>query len=115
LTGKKGVIFTYRLFGRKEYTMENLKMFVNNEWVDAKSGTTFDDFDPFTGELYAKVPNAGAEDVEAVMKAAYDARAGWRNTPPTERAKLLRDVAQLMENKRMEFANILQRERKYCW
>ncbi len=90
--------------------MENLKMFINNEWVDAKSGTTFDDFDPFSGELYAKAPKAGAEDVEVVMKAAYDARAGWVSTPPAERAQLLRNVAQLMESKRMELADILQRE-----
>lgn len=90
--------------------MENLKMFVNNEWVDARSGETFDDFDPYSGEVYAKVPKGGAEDVEAVMQAAYDARAGWASTSPPERAQLLRTVAQLIESKRMEFAEILQRE-----
>lgn len=90
--------------------MVSLKMFINNEWVDAKSGDTFEDFDPFSGELYAKVSKAGAEDVEAVMKAAYDARKGWANTPPAERAKLLRTVAELIDHKRMEFVDILQRE-----
>lgn len=90
--------------------MVNLKMFINNEWVDAKSGDTFEDFDPFSGELYAKVPKAGAEDVEAVMKAACDARKGWANTPPAERARLLRTVAELIDHKRMEFVEILQRE-----
>lgn len=90
--------------------MVSLKMFINNEWVDAKSGDTFEDFDPFSGELYAKVSKAGAEDVEAVMKAAYDARKGWANTPPAERARLLRTVAELIDQKRMEFVAILQRE-----
>lgn len=90
--------------------MVNLKMFINNEWVDAKSGDTFEDFDPFSGELYARVSKAGAEDVEAVMKAAYDARKGWANTPPAERARLLRTVAELIDQKRMEFVAILQRE-----
>lgn len=90
--------------------MVNLKMFINNEWVDAKSGDTFEDFDPFSGELYAKVSKAGAEDVEAVMKAAYDARKGWASTPPAERAKLLRTVAELIDQKRMEFVEILQKE-----
>lgn len=90
--------------------MVNLKMFINNEWVDAKTGDTFEDFDPFSGELYAKVSKAGAEDVEAVMKAAYDARKGWANTPPAERAKLLRTVAELIDHKRIEFVDILQKE-----
>jgi aldehyde dehydrogenase (NAD+) len=85
-------------------------MFINNEWVDAKSGDTFEDFDPFSGELYARVSKAGAEDVEAVMKAAYDARKGWASTPPAERARLLRTVAELIDHKRMEFVEILQRE-----
>ncbi|NLL46412.1 MAG: aldehyde dehydrogenase family protein [Clostridiales bacterium] len=90
--------------------MLNLKMFVNNEWVDAKSGEVFDDFEPYSGELYAKVPKGGAEDVEAVMKAAYEARAGWASTPPAARGQLLMKVARIIEEKRPEFAVILQKE-----
>jgi len=90
--------------------MLNLKMFINNEWVDAKSGEVFDDFEPYSGELYAKVPKGGPEDVEAVMKAAYDARAGWASTQPMVRGEILRKVARIIEERRLEFADILQRE-----
>jgi len=30
-------------------------MYINGEWVDATSGEAFEDYNPYTGEVFAKV------------------------------------------------------------
>jgi len=32
------------------------KMFIGGKWVDAINGKTFDDMNPYTGEVYAQIP-----------------------------------------------------------
>ena len=34
------------------------QMFINNKWVDAQSGETFDSVNPYTGTAWARVPRA---------------------------------------------------------
>jgi acyl-CoA reductase-like NAD-dependent aldehyde dehydrogenase len=76
-------------------------------WVGAKSGETFDDLNPYTGEVYARVQKAGLEDVDALMAGAFAARAPWAATPPAERARILRAAADALEARRMEFREVL--------
>jgi vanillin dehydrogenase len=90
--------------------MKTYQLFIDGQWVDAKSGETFDDFNPFNGELYAKVAKAGVEDAESAMAAAYEARKGWASTPAIDRAKILNKAAQLLEAKTQEFADVLIQE-----
>ena len=37
---------------------DKYKMYIGGEWVDAKGGKTFDDYNPATGELWAQIPSA---------------------------------------------------------
>lgn len=90
--------------------MESRKMLIGGSWVDAVSGATFDDFDPYTMELYAKVAKGDARDADKAMAAAYAARKPWAGTPPLERAKVLYKAASLLEEMRMDFAGILTAE-----
>lgn len=87
--------------------MKEYKLFVNGQWVDAKSKETFEDLNPYTGKLYAKIAKAGEEDVDAVMAAAFDARAVWANTPAPDRFEVLAKAAQLMREQRQDFVDIL--------
>ena len=48
--------------------MKEFKLFINNEWVDAKDSKTFISYNPATGEPIAKLACASKEDVD---KAAY--------------------------------------------
>jgi len=48
-------------------------MFINNKWVDAQSGETFDSVNPYTGTAWARVPRASARDVDAAVQAARQA------------------------------------------
>lgn len=90
--------------------METYKMFINGQWVDALSGEMFDDFNPYTGEIYARVPKGGVADVDRVMAAAYAARKGWAATPPIARAQVMYRAAQMLESSRMEIAAVLTNE-----
>jgi len=90
--------------------MKTRKMFVGGQWVDAASRATFDDMNPYTGEVYACVPKGDARDADRVMAAAYGARKLWKSVTPRERAQILYKSAQLLEESRKEFADVLTAE-----
>ena len=90
--------------------MKNYQMFIGGQWVNALSGATFDDLNPYTGELYAKVARGDVKDADRVMAAAYAARKEWAATPPLARAQILNKAAQILEAGRQEFADVLIQE-----
>lgn len=90
--------------------MKTWQMFIGGQWVDAVSKATFDDLNPYTGEVYARVPKGDERDADRAMAAAYGARKLWRSVAPRERAQILYKAAQLLESKRKEFADVLTAE-----
>jgi len=90
--------------------METYQLFIDGQWVDAQSGETFDDLNPYSGELYAKVAKGGVEDADRAMEAAYAARQGWAATPAIDRAKILNKAAQILETNMQDFADVLIQE-----
>jgi (Z)-2-((N-methylformamido)methylene)-5-hydroxybutyrolactone dehydrogenase len=69
-------------------------MLIGGEWVAARSGETFETVDPFTGLQWATVPRAGPDDVDAAVRAARTAFEDWGRTTGTERARLMRRLAE---------------------
>ena len=79
------------------------RMLIDGKWVLAKSGATFRCVDPFTGKDWGHVPAAAAADVDDAVQAARRAfdSGGWPQTPPAQRANLLRRLGTLIaENAR---------------
>ena len=62
--------------------MATYKLFIKGAWTDAVSGKTFDDVNPYTGELFARVACGDVADVDKAMTAAFEARKPWSSTPP---------------------------------
>jgi phenylacetaldehyde dehydrogenase len=62
--------------------------------------------DPATGQTLAEVPLASPAEVDFAVRAAADAFRGWRATPPTQRARLLWTLADLIEKHSEELAAI---------
>jgi vanillin dehydrogenase len=91
-------------------TVKTYQMLVGGRWVDSLSGETFDDIDPYTGEVWARVQKAGKEDVESIMAAAFAGRKAWAAATPLERATILNKAAEILEARRMEFVEVLTRE-----
>jgi acyl-CoA reductase-like NAD-dependent aldehyde dehydrogenase len=90
--------------------MKTYQMLIDGKWIDAVSGETFDDKNPYTGDVYARVPKGDAKDADRAMAAAYAARKVWSATPSLDRSTVLLKAAQLLEESRMEFAEVLTGE-----
>jgi acyl-CoA reductase-like NAD-dependent aldehyde dehydrogenase len=84
--------------------------FVGGEWVDAGDGSTFEDRDPYTGELVATVAAGGAEDARRAVAAGASAFPAWAGSPPGERQRIFLKAADLLEARRDEIVELLARE-----
>ena len=79
---------------------------INGRKLDAGSGGTFDHIYPGTGEVDAQIPLAGPTEVDLAVSAAHEAFQSWRETPPSERRRLLYKLADLIEANASEFARL---------
>jgi 1-pyrroline dehydrogenase len=73
---------------------ENL---IGGEWRVAGSGRTDEVVDPATGEVLAKVPSSGPDDVDAAVRAAAAAFPAWADATPKDRATALLALADRIE------------------
>ena len=87
-----------------------VKNFIGGEWVDARSGETFESYNPATEEVLAVAPKSSAEDVNAAVKAAKEAYNDWRLMPAPRRGEILYDVARLFTERKDELAHLMTSE-----
>jgi acyl-CoA reductase-like NAD-dependent aldehyde dehydrogenase len=73
------------------------QLFINNEWVAAHSGKTFETINPATGEVLAEVALADEHDVNAAVAVAKAAFPAWSQTIAADRAALLFKLADLID------------------
>lgn len=72
--------------------------FINNEFVKAVDGKTFEVINPSTEEVICNVAEATEKDVDIAVAAARKAFNGpWRKETPENRGKLLVKLADLFE------------------
>ena len=74
------------------------QMLIDGDWRDATGKATFDSINPANGEVWAKFPEASAEDVDQAVRAAERAFSGgpWPAMSPTERGHCLRKLADIL-------------------
>jgi acyl-CoA reductase-like NAD-dependent aldehyde dehydrogenase len=94
----------------KEY-----QWFAGGQWRDVPSGKLFDDFEPYPGSLYARVPDCGVEEARLAISAAHEATDAWSDTPPAEKARLFLKDAQIVRRRRPEIADSLTPRRCGSW
>lgn len=87
--------------------MKEYQLFIDNEYTSSASGVYSDDMNPATNEVYAKVQNAGKEDIERILASSAKAFETWKDVSPSAREKLLLNVADLMEQRGKELAEVL--------
>jgi acyl-CoA reductase-like NAD-dependent aldehyde dehydrogenase len=87
-----------------------LKMVVGGQQVAAADGATFDVVSPVTGDVIARVPRGGAEDVDRAVAAAQRAFDGeWHTWSQTRRGQTLGRFATLIRDHLEELAAIESR------
>jgi aminomuconate-semialdehyde/2-hydroxymuconate-6-semialdehyde dehydrogenase len=74
------------------------RLFIDNEWVEAAGGRTFEDVNPATEEVIAHIAEATSEDVDRAVRAARRAfdEGPWRSMRAADRSALLRKVGELI-------------------
>ncbi|GAB3249320.1 aldehyde dehydrogenase [Arthrobacter pigmenti] len=87
--------------------LEQFKMFIDGESVDALSGRTFESENPFSGTNWSVAPDGGPEDVDAAVRAARSALEGpWGQLTGFDRAKLLRRLGDLVADNAERLARL---------
>ena len=73
--------------------------FIDGRFVDAVSGETFDNVNPATGKVFAKVAATSAADVDRAAKTARRAfeSGKWARMAPSDRKRILLKLADLIE------------------
>jgi acyl-CoA reductase-like NAD-dependent aldehyde dehydrogenase len=71
---------------------------------------TFEDLDPYTGEVVAEIPAGGRDEARRAIDAAADAFPEWSRTPPSERQGIFLKAAEVLEGRRDEVVSLLARE-----
>jgi len=82
----------------------DVRNFIGGRFTDPAGGAWLDMIDPATGNLYGRVADSGAEDVDAAVQAARDAFPAWSGTPARERSAVLYRIADRIEDRLEEFA-----------
>ena len=78
-------------------------LFINGEWAPG-GGKPFDSFSPSTGKKLATLAEATPADVDAAVKAARAAQAGWAKKGGPGRARYLYALARLVQKHSRLFA-----------
>jgi len=89
----------------KEY-----KMHIGGKWVDALNGETFEDYNPYTGEVFAHVPRGKRADATRAIEAAAAAFPAWAAAPPSVRRKAFLKAADIFESRQEELVRALNEE-----
>src|SRR5437867_103104 len=84
------------------------KQFIGGEWV--AGAATFEDRDPYTGDVVAEVPAGSRDDARKAVEAAAAAFPAWSQSPPVERQRIFLAAADLLAGRGDEVVGLLARE-----
>jgi len=88
-----------------------LPLYLAGGWAAAADARTFDSVNPASGEVWARVSEAGPDDVDAAVAAARAAFEGpWRRVRAADRARILWRMGALIDAHRDELALIESRD-----
>lgn len=75
-----------------------------------RGAETFEDISPIDGSVIAHISRGTAADVDAAVSAAAQAFADWSHTEPDERAAILHRIADIVEERSEELAQLETRD-----
>ncbi|WP_422092069.1 aldehyde dehydrogenase [Tenacibaculum ovolyticum] len=79
--------------------MNNIKNYINGEFVKPINGDYIDNYNPSIGEVYGQIPNSSKEDVEKAYNSAKSAFRQWSETTLDQRSIILSKIAELIKEK----------------
>ena len=91
-------------------TYPTLKMLIDGEWIATGEAGSMAVVNPATGAEIGQCPKASPAQLDAALKAADDAFAGWSRTPGAERHAILRRAADLLRERAPAIATVITAE-----
>ncbi|MFL2889273.1 MAG: NAD-dependent succinate-semialdehyde dehydrogenase [Pelagibacteraceae bacterium] len=79
---------------------EKFGQYIDGKWQKASNEETYDVINPATEEILGKASKASEIDVKKALLSAEKGLKIWRNTPPWERAKIIRKISDLIRKKK---------------
>jgi aminomuconate-semialdehyde/2-hydroxymuconate-6-semialdehyde dehydrogenase len=77
--------------------MKKILNYINGSYIESRSGEWLDNYDPASGEIYSKIANSNAADIDLAYQAAKDAFPAWSNTTLDERSRIMLKIASLID------------------
>ena len=92
--------------------VERFRMYIDGAWCDAASGRTFETKNPYTGQVWARLPQADPRDVDRAVQAAHAAfSAGpWASMTASDRGLLLYRLADAIAA-----GDLMEMQKVFAW
>ena len=87
--------------------LNNEKLYIDGQFVDASSGEFIDVENPATEEIIAKIPSASKEDIDKACNAAYEAFKTYSKTSLDERIAYMEKLKDWIVNHQDNFDEII--------
>ncbi|MBL8151065.1 MAG: aldehyde dehydrogenase family protein [Blastocatellia bacterium] len=85
--------------------------YINGEWVSSRSGEVYENFNPAdTRQSIGRFQDSTSEDINLAVAAAKEAFEKWRLVPAPRRAEILFKAAQIIVDRKEEYAREMTRE-----
>ena len=86
------------------------KLFIDGTWVKSSRNSMADDVNPATGVVFARVWQAGPEELEHAIAAAYHASKSWGETLVGDRERVLLKANDIIQSRTAEIRDALIEE-----
>ncbi len=86
------------------------KLLIDNQWVDAQNGATFDRKHPLSNAVVTQAAAASVADAVKAVESAHTAFKAWRRSTPSDRRRMLLKAADILESKTPQFIEAMSQE-----
>jgi aminomuconate-semialdehyde/2-hydroxymuconate-6-semialdehyde dehydrogenase len=90
--------------------MTQVLNYINGQFQPASSGATLENIEPATGNVYGRLPQSDAQDIEQAYDAAKQAFGTWRQTTLEQRSAILYRIADLIQENLEKLAQAESRD-----
>ena len=90
--------------------IEKVKLFINGELRESQSDVWMENCNPATNEVLGLVPFCTEKEVDVAVQTAHKAYKNWRETPPSQRARVFFKLQALIRDHMDDLALCLCRE-----
>ena len=94
----------------KDQTLLKTQSLIDNQWTDATTGDTIDVTNPFDNQVIATIPSLEKSQVIDAVAIAHKAQIDWAQKTANERAAILNNWADLIDQNKEDLATIMTAE-----